>query len=232
MYTNGQYSNHSKISFQQLLQQQKIEISQQLPVVTETDIRNAFPRSQAVNKTPEVAPKASSRPVSMEVDGAAAETGDSVVPLETVAKAVQCQQKLYSSSSSKSPKCHSRSSSHDSYFEQRGGSAVTFDGGDDDAGSDLDISEIQMNFDLEDNEMRIFSEDEAMLSCSVGSDLSRRSAAHDVAAAVEPTSPKARMSFREKFRRFTSPGSNRKTGNNETAASSLKDKLVSSTFRR
>ena len=31
-----------------------------------------------------------------------------------------------------------------------------------------------MNFELEENEMRIFSEDEAMLSCSVGSDLSRQ----------------------------------------------------------
>ncbi len=40
----------------------------------------------------------------------------------------------------------------------------------------MDLSEIQMNFDLEDDEMRIFSEDEAMmLTASVASDLSAKS---------------------------------------------------------
>ena len=48
--------------------------------------------------------------------------------------------------------------------------------GDDDA-SQPDLSEIQMNFDLEEDEMKIFSEDEAMLmtesavSVDAGSDL-------------------------------------------------------------
>ena len=109
-----------------------------------------------------------------------------------------------------------------------------------------------MNFELEENEMRIFSEDEAMLSCSVGSDLSRQlgasssgnhhseggatvagsaavAASHHLLSANE--SPKARMSFREKLKRFTSPNSNRKTGASETGplsgSTTLKDKLVS-----
>ena len=99
----------------------------------------------------------------------------------------------------------------------------------------LSCSEIQMNFELEENEMRIFSEDEAMLSCSVGSDLSRQLGASSsgnhhseggatvagsavVAANLLSAneSPKARMSFREKLKRFTSPNSNRKTGASET----------------
>ena len=107
-----------------------------------------------------------------------------------------------------------------------------------------------MNFELEENEMRIFSEDEAMLSCSVGSDLSRQLGASSsgnhssegatvtgsaaVAAAnllSANESPKARMSFREKLKRFTSPNSNRKTGASETGplggSTTLKDKLVS-----
>ena len=109
-----------------------------------------------------------------------------------------------------------------------------------------------MNFELEENEMRIFSEDEAMLSCSVGSDLSRQLGASSSgnhhssegatvtgsAAAVAANllsaneSPKARMSFREKLKRFTSPNSNRKTGASETGplaggSTTLKDKLVS-----
>ena len=105
-----------------------------------------------------------------------------------------------------------------------------------------------MNFELEENEMRIFSEDEAMLSCSVGSDLSRQLGAssgnhHSEGATVTGSaavaanllsaneSPKARMSFREKLKRFTSPNSNRKTGASETGplsgSTTLKDKLVS-----
>jgi hypothetical protein len=38
-----------------------------------------------------------------------------------------------------------------------------------DVSSSLDLSEIQLNFDLEDSEMRIFSEDETLVSASVGS---------------------------------------------------------------
>lgn len=37
----------------------------------------------------------------------------------------------------------------------------------------MDLSEIQVNFDLEENEMRIFNEDETMMSNSVASDLSK-----------------------------------------------------------
>ena len=97
-----------------------------------------------------------------------------------------------------------------------------------------------MNFELEENEMRIFSEDEAMLSCSVGSDLSRQ---NDNPLAIPPCqngnpleSPSgqgkgARMSFREKLKRFTSPNSGRKTNSstssNASEQHSLKDKLVS-----
>jgi len=56
---------------------------------------------------------------------------------------------------------HNRSVSHDSYFEQLSGKQD-----DDDS---LDLSEIQLNFDLEDNEMRIFSEDETLVSTSAES---------------------------------------------------------------
>ena len=93
-----------------------------------------------------------------------------------------------------------------------------------------------MNFDLEDNEMRIFSEDEAMLTSSLASDLSKftneavsplEEAARppptssstlpskrgpSTAAEATTASPKTRkMSFREKFKRFTSPTPNRKS---------------------
>merc|ERR1719357_2241717 len=197
----------------------------------------------------------------MEVDPGATteEKGDSIGPLEAVAKGVKSQ-KL---SKMASPKSHSRSSSHDSYFEKGAANnrvapssndnAVKFgEEGIDDEDEELDISEIQMNFELEENEMRIFSEDEAMLSCSVGSDLSRQlgasssgnhhseggatvtgsaavaAASHHLLSANE--SPKARMSFREKLKRFTSPNSNRKTGASETGplggSTTLKDKLV------
>ena len=93
-----------------------------------------------------------------------------------------------------------------------------------------------MNFDLEDNEMRIFSEDEAMLTSSLASDLSKftNEAVSPLEEAARPpptssstlpskrgpssaaeantASPKTRkMSFREKFKRFTSPTPNRKS---------------------
>ena len=124
----------------QQLQQQKIEANAKAKseVVTENDLRNAFPRSQAVtpclkingsdtlvtHQQPNVEgvvtlrpkpTKGASRPVSMEVNpGATGEKGDSIGPLEAVAKGVKSQ-KL---SKMASPKSHSRSSSHDSYFEK------------------------------------------------------------------------------------------------------------------
>jgi hypothetical protein len=55
-----------------------------------------------------------------------------------------------------------RSVSHDSYFDHLA------DQEDNDEES-LDLSEIQLNFELEDNEMRIFSEDETLVSTSAGS---------------------------------------------------------------
>merc|ERR1719250_37187 len=101
--------------------------------------------------------------------------------------------------------------------------------------SSLDISEIQVNFDLEDNEMKIFSEDEAMMSTSVGSELSlprspldetpstpiQKSSSPAVGVIIRgsnqrneesldsPTKSR-RMSFKEKFKKFTSPTMSRK----------------------
>merc|ERR1711963_841852 len=98
--------------------------------------------------------------------------------------------------------------------------------------SSLDLSEIQVNFDLEENEMKIFSEDEAMMTNSFdsGDDFTRSPLEEDChqeslpkVEAMETTtsttastinssavSPKGRkMSFREKFKRFTSPTQNR-----------------------
>ncbi|XP_065167277.1 GTPase-activating protein CdGAPr isoform X2 [Atheta coriaria] len=53
------------------------------------------------------------------------------------------------------PPGHNRSVSHDSYFDTLQSSQE---------GSLLDLSEIQVNFDLEESEMRIFSEDESLVS--------------------------------------------------------------------
>lgn len=111
------------------------------------------------------------------------ETGDELGDLEHVSS--QFARGGGGSGGRDSPKCHSRSSSHDSYFEQRKLSVQFKLDLDDEDGeceeeeglsprhvSSLDISEIAVNFDLEDNEMKIFSEDEAMVSTSVGSELS------------------------------------------------------------
>ena len=171
---------------------------------------------------------------------------DMLAPLETVTRAVTRAASDYRRDS---PKCHSRSSSHDSYFERK--LAVQFKADleaeaeevseeveKDPAcssprmkiDSSLDISEIQMNFELEDNEMKIFSEDEAMMSTSVGSELSLpRSPLEEVVAAPSPAplpvtrgsnqrtdspleSPtkSRRLSFKEKFKKFTSPTMSRK----------------------
>ncbi|XP_044762590.1 GTPase-activating protein CdGAPr-like isoform X2 [Coccinella septempunctata] len=56
------------------------------------------------------------------------------------------------------PPGHNRSISHDSYFDTLQNSQNNSEG------SLLDLSEIQLNFDLEETEMRIFSEDESLVS--------------------------------------------------------------------
>ncbi|KRT83854.1 hypothetical protein AMK59_3677 [Oryctes borbonicus] len=56
------------------------------------------------------------------------------------------------------PPGHNRSVSHDSYFDTIQNSQNNSEG------SLLDLSEIQLNFDLEESEMRIFSEDESLVS--------------------------------------------------------------------
>ncbi len=198
--------------------------------------------------------KKDSRPTSMEVD-----EDDHLASLEVVQRAVGGVRMR-----NESPKTHSRSSSHESYFERRWsrhfpdkeeeeGEEAATPSMEEAAGkkggtteSALDLSEIQMNFDLEDNEMRIFSEDEAMLTTSMASDLSNvaRSPMAEEVAKTFPTaatsasgggannkrssantkaeaSPKARkMSFKEKLRRFTSPTPARKAA----AAAAEKEK--------
>ncbi|PSN48778.1 hypothetical protein C0J52_05190 [Blattella germanica] len=72
---------------------------------------------------------------------------------------------------------HSRSVSHDSYFDHLAETPVhpavrptqLTEEVEDHFSSSLDLSEIQLNFDLEESEMRIFSEDETLVSTSVGS---------------------------------------------------------------
>ncbi|GJQ85985.1 hypothetical protein Trydic_g21829 [Trypoxylus dichotomus] len=56
------------------------------------------------------------------------------------------------------PPGHNRSVSHDSYFDTIQNSQNNSEG------SLLDLSEIQLNFELEESEMRIFSEDESLVS--------------------------------------------------------------------
>ena len=140
---------------------------------------------------------------------------DDLAPLEIVSKAISYKD---------SPRTHNRSSSHDSYFERN---FNKLDNSEDSENpkmdSTLDLSEIQVNFDLEENEMKIFSEDEAMMTNSFDSDFSKSpleeqppvnsalKSSPKVPGKVEiETSPKTRkMSFREKFKRFTSPTPNR-----------------------
>ena len=116
------------------------------------------------------------------------ESSDDLCPLETVSKAVACSNVMRDS-----PRTHARSNSHDSYFERKlqrqlknssnGSEEKTCEN--DEASSSatskkrrvrnnkmdssLDLSEIQVNFDLEENEMKIFSEDEAMMTNSFDS---------------------------------------------------------------
>ena len=190
-------------------------------------------------------------PVQTPLSGHSGEV-DMLGPLETVTRAVSDYRR-------DSPKCHSRSSSHDSYFERKLSVQFKMDMDEsemcDEASEDiekdvspspkmkidssLDISEIQMNFDLEENEMKIFSEDEAMMSTSVGSqspleDVSTLSHSLNMSLpqssspqpapvitrgstnqrseteTLESPNKSRRMSFKEKFRKFTSPTMSRK----------------------
>ena len=88
------------------------------------------------------------------------EDKDDIGPLEAVSRAIQHRD---------SPKTHSRSSSHDSYFERQHLLRRSSAEDEDKMESSLDLSEIQVNFDLEENEMKIFSEDEAMMTNSLDS---------------------------------------------------------------
>ena len=115
------------------------------------------------------------------LDKSLMESQDDLCPLETVSKAVASSNVMKDS-----PRTHSRSNSHDSYFERRLKNSLKNNENDDaDArannaattqadskskmDSSLDLSEIQVNFDLEENEMKIFSEDEAMMTNSFDS---------------------------------------------------------------
>ena len=175
---------------------------------------------------------------------ASVNSGESDVlgPLETVTSAVGER------TGRESPKCHSRSSSHDSYFERKQNVQfkIEMDCEEEEEedeevvspqlkpDSSLDISEIQVNFDLEDNEMKIFSEDEAMMSTSVGSEVSLiRSPLEETGSGspatgisrgvrqrsqdnLESPTKSRRMSFKEKFKKFTSPTLSRKQQQGET----------------
>jgi len=179
----------------------------------------------------------SSRPISGD--------SDDIAPLEMVTQGMGNMSRRRGTSQ----KGHERSNSHDSYFERQ----LQFGKNDEkhsDSGvkmdSSLDLSEIQVNFELEENEMRIFTED--MISNSLGSDLSKSPLEEKqqqqqqqlyttAATTAEATtkiakkspkissseneggdeSPKSRtkMSFREKFKRFTSPTPTRMRGDSE-----------------
>lgn len=154
-----------------------------------------------------------------EMDKSMMESHDDLCPLETVSKAVAAANIM-----KESPRTHSRSNSHDSYFERklRMEQHLNADGANKDSKMDssLDLSEIQVNFDLEENEMKIFSEDEAMMTNSFdGSDDFSKSPLEEHPPKASSTPPPAppiapakdrKMSFREKFKRFTSPTQNRK----------------------
>ena len=164
----------------------KFSFLQNGQVVTDHDLRSAMPRSmlrpvksaeslvtasnvqrsqserrssRTINVPDETSMTTASRPDSMLM-----EDKDDIGPLEAVSRAIQHRD---------SPKTHSRSSSHDSYFERqhllRRSSTAEDDDEDKIMESSLDLSEIQVNFDLEENEMKIFSEDEAMMTNSLDS---------------------------------------------------------------
>ena len=101
---------------------------------------------------------------------------------------------------------HNRSVSHDSYFDQLSGKQE-----DDDS---LDLSEIQLNFDLEDNEMRIFSEDETLVSTSAESPSNSVASNFSHRAKVKATNPKLKCVPRAQMEELSSadpsPKKNRK----------------------
>merc|ERR1719225_6523 len=134
--------------------------------VTDNDLRSAMPRamlrpvksaeslatasnvqrsqserrsSRTINVPDETSMTTASRPDSMLM-----EDKDDIGPLEAVSRAIQHRD---------SPKTHSRSSSHDSYFERqhllRRSSTAEDDDEDKIMESSLDLSEIQVNFNLE-----------------------------------------------------------------------------------
>nr|CAD7426050.1 unnamed protein product [Timema monikensis] len=87
---------------------------------------------------------------------------------------------LHSTFTASKPTGHNRSVSHDSYFDHLAEtpdrtrsasrpSKLPEGENEDNFSSSLDLSEIQLNFDLEESEMQIFSEDETLVSTSVGS---------------------------------------------------------------
>lgn len=205
------------------------------------------PKQPKVTQDPQpasnpVTQESGSRPISLDLD--------ELAPLEVVQKAVG--QKVGTVGSSRnSPKTHSRSSSHDSYFEPTRKLSVQFSEDEEllspnaeteRLDSNLDLSEIQMNFDLEESEMRIFSEDEDAgsnpVTGSMASDLNTKSPSEVKVAKLgelpeDPASsfPPRKMSFREKFKRFTSPTQNRKTESpvaqsNENEPKTLREKIV------
>jgi hypothetical protein len=145
---------------------------------------------------------------------------DEVAPLEVVQRVMLV----------KAAKCHSRSSSHDSYFERKLSAAYKSEDEDDTKGSALDLSEIQMNFELEENEMKIFSEDEAMLtnmSNSVGSDLSHLmiTPLEECKPFVTPTSSTPKPKSQQKRSPKLSGDSEEEEGSHKGRMMSLKDKL-------
>ena len=103
--------------------------------------------------------------------------------------------------------------------------------------SSLDLSEIQVNFELEENEMKIFSEDEAMMTNSLDSgseDLNKSPMVeepvelrnHTKKIELASSSPR-KISFREKFKRFTSPTPNRKELHHDLSVSGSGDQSSS-----
>ena len=157
----------------------KFSFLQNGQVVTDHDLRSAMPRSMlrpvksaeslvtASNVQRSQSERRSSRTINVpdvdetsRPDSMLMEDKDDIGPLEAVSRAIQHRD---------SPKTHSRSSSHDSYFERQHLLRRSSAEDEDKMESSLDLSEIQVNFDLEENEMKIFSEDEAMMTNSLDS---------------------------------------------------------------
>ena len=230
-------------SLVQLRQKQLIQQQQNPPKDIETKVKNVKKSVDVTKRYSRIdldggkniltMDQPESRPMSMDLD--------ELAPLEIVQRAVGASQVARNS-----PKCHSRSSSHDSYFERKmsslfGGSSE-LPTPDQNVTSNLDLSEIQMNFELEENEMRIFSEDEVMSAGSKSPEERRndKSLLNRKESQSEENSPKIRkISLKEKFKRFTSPTPNRKSiestndeakVNNEQQSSSqivkIKDRIV------